>query len=185
MSRDKISVTHSGHSSCTDTLVAELYSQLLLGDRALWTPLRSLCSCLPRLDQKVMLELILEDLSKKFLTTNSGYEDNSRLVIDGRGAVGGVASIISGFIGDNGYLETQLQEWLTSASGTYTPHTLETRRAMILVLSAKEGKLHSQIVLPEVLTFVPERLRILLENSMKTFSDKLHIKHDTILQQEG
>lgn len=30
-----------------------------------------------------------------------------------------------------------------------------------------------------------ERLQILLEKSMKNFSDKLHIKHDSVLQQEG
>ncbi len=35
-------------------------------------------------------------------------------------------------------------------------------------------------------TYIPsERLKALLEKSMQIFSDKLHIKHDSVLQQEG
>ncbi|KAF7510899.1 hypothetical protein GJ744_005729 [Endocarpon pusillum] len=148
-----------------DAVVAELYMQLLLGEKALWTPLRLLCGYLPRLNQKTVLEIMLQDMSQKFLSTSRDKEDGAKLVINGRDAVGGVASIISGFISDNEYLEAQLIDWLTNTSSA---HTLETRRAMILVLSSKEGK-----------------LPILLEKSMKIFSDKLHIKHDSILQQEA
>lgn len=115
--------------------------QLLLGEKALWTPLRLLCSYLPRLNQKTVLELMLQDMSQRFLSTSGAKEDEPKLVINGKDAVGGVASIISGFIGDNEYLEAQLMDWLTSTSSA---HTLETRRAMILVLSSKEGKLVSK-----------------------------------------
>jgi len=90
----------------------------------------------------MVLELMLDDMSKKFLSTSWEKEKgkDSRLVINDKEAVGGVASIISGFIGDSEYLEAQMIEWLTSTSSSYTAQTLDTRRAMVLVLSAREGK---------------------------------------------
>lgn len=86
------------------------------------------------------MDVMLQDMSKKFLSTIWDKENESKLVINGKDAVGGVASIVSGFIGDNEYLEAQLIEWLTSTSSVSSAHTTETRRAMILVLSTKEGK---------------------------------------------
>jgi hypothetical protein len=126
----------------TDTLVVELYTHLLLGEKALWTPLRLLSSYLPRLNQKMVLQLMLDDMSKKFLSTSWEKEigKDSKLVINDKEAVGCVASIISGFIGDSEYLETQMIEWLTSSSSSYTAQTLGTRRAMVLVLATREGK---------------------------------------------
>jgi hypothetical protein len=88
----------------------------------------------------MVMELMLQDMSKKFLITRSAKDDDAKLVVSGKEAVGGVASILSGFIGDNEYLEAQLVEWLTTTPSSYTADTLETKRAMILVLSAKEGK---------------------------------------------
>jgi hypothetical protein len=129
--------------------------QLLLGERALWTPLRLLSSYLPRLNQKTILELILQDMSKKFLSTISDNGYGSKLIVNERVAVGGVASIISGFIGDDEYLEGRLVEWLTSTSGSYIANSLETRRAIVLVLAAKEGKSFSNLV-HQVLTH-PQR----------------------------
>jgi hypothetical protein len=113
--------------------------QLLLGEKALWTPLRQLSSHLPRLNQKTILEVMLQDMSKKYMLTTWDEENDSKLVVNGKEAVGGVASIITGFIGDNEYLESQLVDWLTGSAGSYIAQTLEARRAMILVLSAKEG----------------------------------------------
>lgn len=124
--------------------MAEIYTQLLLGEKALWTPLRLLSNHLPRLNQKMILELMLQDVSKKFLSAESEREHDPNLGIGGKEAVAGVASIISGFVGDNEYLEEQLMEWLASTSGSYTTNTLESRRAMILVLCSKEGKLYFQ-----------------------------------------
>jgi hypothetical protein len=90
----------------------------------------------------MVLELMLDDMSKRFLSTSWDNDKgkDSKLVINDKEAVGGVASIISGFIGDSEYLEAQMIEWLTSTSSSYTAPTLETRRAMVLVLSAREGK---------------------------------------------
>ncbi len=164
--------------------MVEIYTQLLLGEKALWTPLRLLSSYLPRIYQKMILELMLQDLSKKFLAPSLEKEDNSKLIMDGKEAVGGVASIISGFIGDNEYLEAQLIEWLTKTSGSYAANTVEARRAFVLVLSAKEGKSSPKICSSRS-DISSERLRMLLEKSMKAFSDKLHIKHDSMLQHEG
>lgn len=127
--------------------MAEIYTHLLLGEKALWTPLRLLSNNLPRLNQKTILELMLQDMSKKFLSAELQREHDLYLGISGKEAVGGVASIISGFIGDDEYLEEQLIEWLTSTSGTYTAHTLESRRAMILVLCSKEGSSYFQLLL--------------------------------------
>jgi hypothetical protein len=127
--------------------VAEIYTQLLLGDKALWTSLRLLSGYLPRLDQKMVLDIMLHDMSKKFLATRWGKGNEVNLAVDGKEAVGGVASVISGFIVDNEYLEAQLLDWLTSASSSYASNTCETRRAMILVLSAKESKSCSENLL--------------------------------------
>jgi hypothetical protein len=90
----------------------------------------------------MVLELMLDDMSKKFLSTSWEKEkgEDRKLVINDKEAVGGVASIIAGFIGDSQYLEAQMIECLTSTSTSYTAQTLETRRAMVLVLSAREGK---------------------------------------------
>jgi hypothetical protein len=164
--------------------VAELYSQLLLGGKALWTPLRLLSSYLPRLNQKMILELILQDLSKKYLSTTLGKEHDPERVNDSKEAVGGVSAIVAGYVGDDEYLKAQLIAWLTTTLGPYTAQNLETRRAMILVFSGKEGKFLCEIYISWS-DVSSEKLRMLLERSMQVFSDKLHIKHDSILQQEG
>lgn len=122
--------------------MTEIYTQLLLGEKALWPPLHLLSNHLPRLNQKMILELMLQDMSKKFLSAESEREHDLSLGIGGKEAVGGVASMISGFVGDNEYLEEQLMEWLTSTSGPYAAQSLETKRAMILVFCAREGKLN-------------------------------------------
>jgi hypothetical protein len=114
-----------------------------------------LSSYLPRLNQKTILEVILQDMSKKILSTISDNGHGSKLSVNERVAVGGFASIISGFIGDDEYLEGQLVEWLTSTSGSYIANNLETRRAIVLVLAAKEGKSFSNLV-HQVLTY-PQR----------------------------
>jgi hypothetical protein len=106
----------------------------------LWTPLRLLSGHLPRLDQKTFLEVMLQDMSKKFLATRWNADTGSTLAVNGKEAVGGVAAIVSGVIGDSEYLEAQLIDWLTSPSSSYAAHILETRRALILTLSTKEGK---------------------------------------------
>ena len=89
----------------------------------------------------MVLEVMLHDMSNKFLATQWNEETGLKVLLNGREAVGGVAAIISGFIGDNEYLEAQLIDWLTNTSSSYATQTLESRRALILVLSAKEGKL--------------------------------------------
>lgn len=66
------------------------------------------------------------------------------MVVHAKEHVGGVAAVISGLIGDDEYLEAQLIEWLTTTSNSYATQALESRRALILVLSAKEGKLRSK-----------------------------------------
>ena len=85
--------------------------------------------------------LVLHDMSRKFFATHQGKVEGSEVVVNGKEAVGGVAAVVSGLIGDNEYLEAQLIEWLTTTSNSYATQTLESRRALILVLSAKEGKL--------------------------------------------
>lgn len=90
---------------------------------------------------------MLQDISQKFLSTIRDKQADPELNINGKDGVGGVASIISGFVGDNEYLEAQVIEWLTNTSSA---HTLETRRAMILVLSSKEGKSCFQVWLIDV-----------------------------------
>lgn len=129
-----------------------MYTQLVLGERALWTPLHLLSSYLPRLDQKIVLELMLQDLSRKLLSTRFDKDNDISVVVDGKEAIGGVAAIVSGFIGDNEYLEGQLIDWLTGTSTSYAPQTLQARRAMILILAAKEGKLCCQYFIMPFLT---------------------------------
>jgi hypothetical protein len=100
----------------------------------------------------MILEVMLHDMSKKFLATQWDKENGSKNLVNGDEAVGGVASIISGFIGNNEYLEAQLIEWLTSTSSSYAAQTLESRRALVLVLSAKERELQVQILFTSPLT---------------------------------
>lgn len=87
------------------------------------------------------MDLMLLDMSRRFLPTRYDTENGTRLIHECKDAVGGVAAILSGFIRDHEYLETQLMDWLTSTSAPNAAQTLEARRAMILALSTKEGKL--------------------------------------------
>lgn len=162
-----------------------MYGKLLFGKKALWTPLRLLSNHLPRLHQKMVLEVMLNDASKNFLAFHHTGNGEAELSGQVSKTVGGVAAMMAGFIYDNDYLEEQLVEWLSSTSSPFAGTSLETCRAAILFLSAKEGRaICSRFFLTKITDEHIDKLRTLLEKGMTRFSDKLHIRHDSLLQQE-
>ncbi|KIW65690.1 hypothetical protein PV04_07923 [Phialophora macrospora] len=151
-----------------DTLITELYTSLLLGKRALWTPMHNLINSLPSYDQKAIFDTVLRDLARRFLQTGvEGVRDKESLMRSAP-AVSGVAAMVKGLAQNNALLEDHVVYWLTNTSGEYAGLGLDARRAVIATLATSQDQL--------------ERI---LEKTTETFGNKLQIQHDAILQQES
>ncbi|EXJ57111.1 hypothetical protein A1O7_07455 [Cladophialophora yegresii CBS 114405] len=151
-----------------DTLITELYTSLLLGKRALWTPMHNLIKTLPSYDQKAIFDTILRDLARKFLQTGGEAVGDKESLMRNASTVSGVAAMVKGLTQNSALLEEHIVHWLTSTSGEYAGLGLDTRRAVIATLGTSKDKL--------------ERI---LEKTIETFGNKVQIQHDAILQQES
>ncbi|OAP63536.1 hypothetical protein AYL99_02763 [Fonsecaea erecta] len=151
-----------------DTLISELYNSLLLGKRALWTPMHILIQGLPAYDQKVLFDTILRDLARRFFENGADIVGPKELLETNSSTIGGVAAMINGLVRNNPLLEAHVTNWLTSTNGEYAGLGLNTRRAVIATLAASQDKLEQ-----------------ILERSLENFGNKLQIQRDAILQQES
>ncbi|OAG39425.1 hypothetical protein AYO21_06441 [Fonsecaea monophora] len=151
-----------------DTLISELYNSLLLGKRALWTPMHMLVQGLPNYDQKVLFDTVLRDLARRSFGSGASILEPKELLIMNTSIVGGVAALISGLVQHNPILEAHVIHWLTSTNGEYAGLGLDARRAVIATLAARQSKLEQ-----------------VLERSLENFGNKMQIQRDAILQQES
>ncbi|KAJ9615701.1 telomere binding protein [Cladophialophora chaetospira] len=151
-----------------DALITELYTGLLLGNKALWTPMHTLMQNLSAYDQKTIFDTILRDLARKFLQSGPEVVRDKGSLMGNRASVSGVAAMITGLVQSNVLLEAHVVHWLTSTNGEYTGMGLEARRAVIATLATSQAKLEQ-----------------ILEKTVETFGNKLQIQHDAILQQES
>ncbi|KAI1618478.1 telomere length regulation protein-domain-containing protein [Exophiala viscosa] len=150
-----------------DALVIELYSSLLLGDRALWTVMHTLLQGLSAYDQKSFFDAILRDLARRYLRIHVDVQEKEVLLAN-TSTVGGVAAMISGLVQSNTVLRAHLTRWLTATDGEYAGLGLDTRRAVMATVSQDQ-----------------DQLQTILGKSLEKFGDKLRIQHDPILQQES
>ena len=82
------------------TVVEEMYMTLLLGQKALWTPLNQLLSNSSRLDQRTFLYTMVRNLSRKYLSVDPSSNNEKN--------IGGVAAILSGIVQVN---QVRLDLW--------------------------------------------------------------------------
>jgi hypothetical protein len=165
-----------------DAFVSKLYHSLLLGDHALWTPMKLLLEGMSQQEQRLYFDSMLRDLARKYLRRDSGLgldEDEKSQV---KANIGGVAAMVAALVQNNAVLDEHLIQWLTSATGEYASIGLDTRRAVIVTLALRNGRYPSDIVTS--LTTVTDKLQAMLEKCVEGFGDKLQIQHNPILQQE-
>ncbi|ETN36982.1 uncharacterized protein HMPREF1541_07970 [Cyphellophora europaea CBS 101466] len=151
-----------------DTFVSELYHSLLLGNQALWTPLRTLLNHLTAQEQRLFFDAMLRDLVRKYLRHGPVTSPSQKNGLESESNVGGVAAMVSGMAQNNTVLEDHIVQWLTSTNGKYASLGLDTRRAVIATLALRQDKLQS-----------------ILDKCLENFGDKLQIQHNPILQQES
>jgi hypothetical protein len=169
--------------STADTLVTELYTSLLLGKRALWTPMHNLMESLPSYDQKAIFDTVLRDLARRFLQPGGEAVRDKESLMRSASTVSGVAAMVKGLTQNNALLEEHVVYWLTSTSGEYAGLGLDARRAVIATLATSQGKLSASSELT-VHSLSLDKLERILEKTTETFGNKLQIQHDAILQQE-
>ena len=134
-----MTVTSTPADEPEDAYVTEIYTSLLLGGRALWTPLQTLLQKLTPQEQRTCFDLILRDLARKYLrNTPGGVEGIDDL--ETQTSIGGVAALVTGLIQHNKILSDHITEWLTSTTGDYANFGLVTRRALIATLALKQGR---------------------------------------------
>ena len=172
----------SRSTNASDTLVSELYHSLLLGNQALWTPLRQLLHHLTAQEQRLFFDAMLRDLVRKYLRYGPVTSTSQNNGLENESNVGGVAVMVAGMALNNTNLEDHIVEWLTSTSGEYASLGLDTRRAVIATLALRQGEPPLRIV--EGTDSRVDKLQAILEKSLENFSDKLQILHSPILQQE-
>ncbi len=122
-----------------DTLITELYTSLLLGDRALWTTLHTLIQSLPAYDQKGFLDTILRDLARRYFSSSVGAIPEKESLLGNTSVVGGVAALIAGLVEHNPLLKSQLVHWITATNGEYAAEGLDVRRAVIATIATNQG----------------------------------------------
>ncbi|KAL9105708.1 MAG: hypothetical protein Q9227_009148 [Pyrenula ochraceoflavens] len=149
-------------------IMAELYTGLLFGSKALWPQMRALFSNLRFLhDRRMFLDVLLRDLTDRYLM-GQAQVSGSEFAIDNREAVGGVAAIVAGLIEDREEYVEFLSEFLVSSKNGTAVECCLTKRAMLAVLARKE-----------------ERLKVVLEKSLKAFGDKYAIQNNSMVAQEA
>ncbi|KAK5087899.1 telomere binding protein [Lithohypha guttulata] len=148
-----------------DAFVTKVYTSLLLGPIALWSPLHQLIRNLPTHDQKVVFNCILNDLVRTHAMKSQHLASNTVDVPTMR-TIAGVAGLVYGLTSHNEYLLECAIDWVSSAGGAPS-RSSSMRRALIVVLAQSQGK-----------------LEVILERTLTTFSDKLQIQHAATTQQE-
>jgi hypothetical protein len=118
--------------------VTGLYTSLLFGEKALWTPLHILLQNMSTHDQKVMFDIVLRDAARRFLRVGNDIPDNAALTQNAL-PIAGVAALVKGLIQGNAFLEAHVVQWLTNTSGEYSGLGLETRRAVMATLATSQG----------------------------------------------
>ena len=124
-----------------ESFVSELYLTLLLGSKALWTPLIQLLEAFSPPEQRSFFDAMLRDLTRKYLRSGVTVESLQLNGLESDSAIGGVAAIVSGMVGASKVLDEHLTIWLTSTSGDYATLGLDTRRAVIATLALRKGKI--------------------------------------------
>ncbi|KIV85837.1 hypothetical protein, variant [Exophiala sideris] len=150
-----------------DAVITELYSSLLLGDRALWTVMHILLQGVSPYDQKSLFDAILRDLARRYLRSNVDVQEKEALLAN-VSTVGGVAAMINGLVQSNTVLRAHLTHWLTVTEREYAGLGLDARRAVMATVAQDQ-----------------DQLQIILGKCLEKFGDKLRIQHDPILQQES
>ncbi|KEF60036.1 uncharacterized protein A1O9_04886 [Exophiala aquamarina CBS 119918] len=151
-----------------DAFISQLYTTLLFGQRALWTTLHSLLKTLPEYDQKAVFDMILRDMTRKYLQTSSTILTQALSLPVDAATIGGMAAMINGLVQNNILLEAHLTHWLTSTNGDYAGLGLGARRAVIVTLAQKQ-----------------DNLQKVLQKCLVSFGNKIQIQHNSILQQES
>ncbi|KIV90272.1 hypothetical protein PV10_07593 [Exophiala mesophila] len=150
-----------------DSLVSQLYNSLILGKRALWTTLHSLLQTIPAYDQKAVFDIILRDLARRHLQTQSHASVESLDDDAQRKTIQGVAAMVRGLVESNSVIQNHLLDWLAASDGESIGLSLGLRRAVIATIAQDKDKLH-----------------LILDKTLEQFGDKLRIQHDSMLQQE-
>jgi len=96
-------------------------------------------------DQKAVFDIILRDVSRKYLQTSGTILTQSLSTPVDAAAIGGMAAMINGLVQNNSLLEAHLAHWLTSNSGDYAGLGLGARRAVIVTLAQKQGDVYFNI----------------------------------------
>lgn len=160
--------------------MSTIYTSLLLGPTALWSPLHRLAKDLPTHDQKAVFDCILNDLSRSYFENSQHLPPSSTDSTTAK-AIAGSAALIHGMTSHNEYLLECAIDWVSTSSGSHS-RSLGMRRALIAVLAQSQGlPLHTLSL--QRLTPAGNLERI-LERTLTTFSDKLQIQHAATTQQQ-
>lgn len=122
-----------------DALVVELYTSLLLGNRALWSTMHALMQALPSYDQKAIFDAILRDLALRFLQSGTDAMENKESLIGDAPMISAAAALINGLVQNNPLLEAHVVQFLTATSGEYAGIGIGARRAVIATLATSQG----------------------------------------------
>ena len=125
----------------SDVFVTHTYSSLLLGRRALWTPLHQLIKGLSSHDQKAVFDCVLEDLSRVHLKDISASPGN----VGASRAIAGAAALVHGLLSNNEFLTDCVIEWVSTPSGGQAARVMGMRRALIVLLAQSNGEFHQII----------------------------------------
>lgn len=128
-------------TSILDMVISTLYDSLLLGTRALWTPLQQLLQGLSDREQRIFFDGLLLDIVRKYLRTASLQEQYHQNGLDTDESISGVAAMIAGLVQGNKVMEDHIENWLTSTTGDYASLGLDTRRAVVATLGLRQGRL--------------------------------------------
>lgn len=167
-----------------DQLVQAGFWDLLSGDTHSLQKFKALIARLSPHDQKTLLYSIIRILSKQHLPTEGPSQDSTR---EGRSeAIGGVAALIIAIVRDIPTLQDHLGEWLVGVSANAVGQAHTAHRAVIAALSSFPGEfLDSALQFLYRLNDLPEQVTKALQKGMNLFGDKLYIKHNPTLHQEG
>ena len=119
--------------------MSKIYTSLLLGQEALWSPLHRLIQELPSHDQKVVFDCVLGDLSRTYFDSSQHLSASTTDPTTTR-AIAGSATLINGLTSHNEYLLECAVDWI-SVSSSSSSRGYGMRRALIAVLAQSQGLL--------------------------------------------
>jgi telomere length regulation protein len=141
-------------------IVQILYNALLLQHEK---PMifSQMLDCMPLLDQRKVLIVILKLLASRLPESSEDSTEDYPLIWAATG-------VLSAVIGSSQIRKDFLAAWLTDVTGAGLGENCSIRRAAIAVIGGDR-----------------ETITVILEKSLNQFGDQLYIKHSPILQQEG